>query len=68
MSDRIKRVLAHPLHTFLGIVSMESASGRGESSIKVTENVVNPAGIFHGGVIYLLCDVCAYGGGTQSHS
>ena len=62
MNNRIKRVVGHPLSAYLGIAPMESVSGRCEFFIKVTENLVNPAGVFHGGVIYLLCDVCAYGG------
>lgn len=31
-------------------------------SVTIGENALNPGGRLHGGVIYLLCDVCAYGG------
>ncbi len=62
MNDRLKNVIALPLHQYLGVTSIKSESGCGELSIKVSENLVNPSGRFHGGAIYALCDVCAYGG------
>ncbi|MFZ5564324.1 MAG: PaaI family thioesterase [Thermodesulfobacteriota bacterium] len=62
MNDRLRKVVEHPLHRFLGVTDIASEGGRGEMVLTITKNVVNPAGIFHGGVIYLLCDVCAYGG------
>jgi uncharacterized protein (TIGR00369 family) len=62
MNDRLNKILAHPLHKFLGVTSISSEAGRGAFSITLTDNVINSAGILHGGVIYALCDVCAYGG------
>jgi uncharacterized protein (TIGR00369 family) len=62
MNDRLNKILALPLHKFLGLTALSSDAGRGALSIAITENLINPAGIFHGGVIYVLCDVCAYGG------
>ena len=35
---------------------------KGSFEIKVTDAVANPNQILHGGVMYLLCDVCAYSG------
>ena len=62
MNERLKTVIRHPLHRHLGVNGIKSESGHGEIVLTITENAVNPAGFFHGGVIYLLCDVCAYGG------
>ena len=62
MNDRLNKIIALPLHQFLGLTALSSDAGRGALSITITENLINPAGIFHGGVIYVLCDVCAYGG------
>ena len=62
MKDRLNIILKHPLHNFLGVTSISSDAGRGALSVTLTENVINPAGALHGGVIYSLCDVCAYGG------
>lgn len=62
MNERLQKVIDHPLHRFLGVTGIQSDAGCGEIVLTITENLVNPAGIFHGGVIYLLCDVCAYGG------
>ena len=62
MDARLKTVIEHPLHKYLGVTTIESESGRGKLPLKVTENNINPVGLFHGGVIYLLCDICASGG------
>ena len=62
MDGRLKKVIEHPLHKYLGVTSIESESGCGKLPLKITENIINPVGLFHGGVIYILCDVCAYSG------
>lgn len=62
MSDRLEKVIRHPLHQHLGIRTIESEGGVGAFSIQVNEHTLNPGGMFHGGVLYLLCDVCAYAG------
>lgn len=60
--ERLEAVIAHPLHRDLGIETIDSQEGGGRFEIVVGERAVNPAGAFHGGVLYLLCDVCAYAG------
>jgi uncharacterized protein (TIGR00369 family) len=62
MNPRLRKVLDHPLHQFLGVADISSENGQGEIRIKVSEELVNPAGLFHGGVVYVLSDVCAYAG------
>jgi len=62
MNLRLQKVLDHPLHQFLGVADITSENGRGEIRITVTPELVNPAGLFHGGVVYVLSDVCAYAG------
>ncbi|MBU1195610.1 MAG: PaaI family thioesterase [Proteobacteria bacterium] len=62
MNQRIQKVINHPLHQYLGVRSINTKEGAGTFSIEVSRNVLNPAGAFHGGVIYFLCDVCAYAG------
>jgi len=62
MNPRLQKVLDHPLHKFLGVADITSDNGSGEIRITVTEELVNPAGLFHGGVVYVLSDVCAYAG------
>ena len=62
MTPRLRKVLDHPLHQFLGVADISSEDGQGEIRIKVGEELVNPAGLFHGGVVYVLSDVCAYAG------
>ncbi|MFP4445896.1 MAG: PaaI family thioesterase [Desulfosudaceae bacterium] len=59
---RLEKVIDHPLHQYLGITAIQSQEGRGRMAVPVTDNIVNPAGVLHGGVVYLLCDVCAYAG------
>ncbi len=62
MNDRLNAIPEHPFHQFLGVTSITSDKGCGALSVTLTENVINSAGILHGGAIYVLCDVCAYGG------
>ncbi|MHB0774220.1 PaaI family thioesterase [Halomonas sp. WWR20] len=62
MHSRLKAVLEHPLHRYLGIKTLESNQGQGRLVFDVNENAINPAGVLHGGVVYTLCDVCAYAG------
>lgn len=60
MNARLEHAIAIPFHEFLGVTSATSQSGRGELLVGVSANTVNPSGLFHGGAIYALCDVCAY--------
>ena len=62
MNARLQQVIDHPLHQHLGIETIDSENGAARFSIRVDENTLNPAGVLHGGVLYLLCDVCAYAG------
>ena len=61
-NDRLEAVRTLPLHQHLGVETLDSANGEGLLRFVVNERVVNPAGVLHGGVVYTLCDVCAYAG------
>jgi uncharacterized protein (TIGR00369 family) len=60
MNKRILQVINLPLHRHLGITDAHSEDGKGNFSFTVGDTTVNPPGALHGGVVYLLCDVCAY--------
>lgn len=60
MNERILQVINHPLHRHLGVSDAHSENGQGSFTFAVGDTTVNPADALHGGVIYLLCDVCAY--------
>lgn len=62
MQQRIETVLNHPLHRYLGLDDIDSVEGEATLAFTVNENTLNPAGVLHGGVVYTLCDVCAYAG------
>lgn len=62
MNERIQQVINHPLHRHLGVTDARSENGQGSFTFIVGDTNVNPGGKLHGGVIYLLCDVCAYMG------
>lgn len=62
MSTRLNKVKNHQLHKHLGVKDILSKDGCSELYAVVNTNTVNPAGIYHGGVVYTLCDVCAYCG------
>jgi len=62
MNERIKTILDLPLHQHIGVQQILSESGNGILTAVVNHNALNPAGLYHGGMMYMLCDVCAYSG------
>ena len=62
MNKRLKAVIEHPFHKYLGIADVASEDGNGSLTFIASEKFINPAGVLHGGIIYVLCDVCAYAG------
>ncbi|MDX1800285.1 MAG: PaaI family thioesterase [Marinobacter sp.] len=60
--NRLDAVRNLPLHRYLGVSRLTSEDGCGTLTFEVGESTANPAGVLHGGVIYTLCDVCAYAG------
>jgi uncharacterized protein (TIGR00369 family) len=62
MHDRIKQIFEHPLHQYMGVTDIKADQGEGFVSFQVVEHLLSPAGALHGGVLYTLCDVCAYVG------
>lgn len=62
MHKRVETVLQLPLHRYLGVSRIDASDGEANLLFEVNEATLNPAGVLHGGVIYTLCDVCAYAG------
>lgn len=62
MSDRIVPIKNLPLHISLGVQDVQSEEGSGMLIAIAHQESLNPAGLYHGGIIYMLCDVCAYSG------
>lgn len=62
IKENLDSIINLPLHQQLGIQSISSKDGTGLFTIDANESVLNPGGSFHGGVHYLLADVCAYAG------
>ena len=60
--ERLELVRTLPLHQQLGMTEINSDAGCGDLRFAVGQNQLNPAGMLHGGVLYTLCDVCAYAG------
>lgn len=60
--NRLEAVRNLPLHRYLGVTRLAAEQGKGTLEFEVSEHTANPAGVLHGGVIYALCDVCAYAG------
>ena len=58
--SEFEKVKAHPFHHYLGIKDIQANEGHAEIEVTVAENTVNPAGTFHGGVIYTISDICAF--------
>jgi len=62
MPDRISPIKNHPLHIHLGVQDIISEGGNGTLTAIVNVNTLNPSGYYHGGIMYTLCDCCAYSG------
>ncbi|MDX1491699.1 MAG: PaaI family thioesterase [Pseudohongiellaceae bacterium] len=60
MQTRLDKVRNHPLHKYLGVSKIDAKDGSAELFAIVNEAALNPSGNYHGGVVYMLCDVCAY--------
>ena len=56
---RLQPLIDQPLHRLLGVQDVESRDGAGHLAIEVSDLNSSPAGGLHGGVVYLLSDVCA---------
>lgn len=54
----IEESLSIPFHRFLGIEVVSFGAGHGEIHMPVTDNVRNLTGAVHGGIYYVLCDIC----------
>lgn len=59
LAARLQPLIDQPLHRLLGLHEVESREGAGHLAIVVTALCSSPAGGLHGGVVYLLSDVCA---------
>jgi len=59
LAARLQPLVDHPLHRALGIEDVRSQDGAGHLAIVVGGISCSPVGGLHGGVIYLLSDVCA---------
>jgi len=60
MKKRLKSVLEQPVHKYLGISHVESEKGHGTLTFTANKEFILPTGALHGGILYLLCDLCAY--------
>ena len=58
--DMLATVESHPLHRYIGVETLHAKQGRSHFEIVVGSNTVNPYGVFHGGVVYTLCDMACY--------
>lgn len=53
-------LLAHPLHRYMGLESLEAADGRAAFEIVPGDVHVNLNGVLHGGIVYTLCDLAGF--------
>ncbi|MBA1145692.1 PaaI family thioesterase [Ectothiorhodospiraceae bacterium WFHF3C12] len=50
--------MKHPFAELLGIHVQEQEPGTSRSSVAITESLLNPHNVAHGGVLYSLADTC----------
>ncbi|MFT4977109.1 MAG: hypothetical protein ACI8S6_003014 [Myxococcota bacterium] len=58
--DILRAMEAFPLHRQFGLQIISAAEGRCEATCTIGPPHLNFGGVVHGGVMYLLLDVCAY--------
>jgi uncharacterized protein (TIGR00369 family) len=56
----VEKVQNLPYHRFIGLTITGYGDGCCSIRVPISENVLNPCGAVHGGIIYSLCDVAAY--------
>lgn len=58
--QELDKLKSFPLHLSWGLQSLHAELGISKLTATVTDEMINPAGAMHGGLIYALCDVAAY--------
>jgi uncharacterized protein (TIGR00369 family) len=59
LAARLQPLIDQPLGRLLGVHGFRSQDGQGHLAIEVSALSSSPLGGLHGGVVYLLSDVCA---------
>lgn len=60
LAQYLPMIVQHPLHQAMGVRHIDAADGRANLEVVVGDGMVNPAGMFHGGIVYTLCDMVCY--------
>lgn len=60
LEQHLATMVAHPLHRAMGVRNLHAADGKGWLDVQVDAGMVNLSGLFHGGVVYTLCDMVCY--------
>lgn len=53
-------ITQHPLHRALGLQDIDAGKGRASFEVLIGADMVNVAGMFHGGIVYLLADLACF--------
>lgn len=56
----LPHILGHPLHRALGLETIDAGQGRSRFEVLIGPDMVNVAGMFHGGIVYLLADLACF--------
>lgn len=60
LQQKLTDIAHNAFHRFIGIHDLSSANGEGNLQFTVNSNTSNPNNKLHGGILYAMCDVCAY--------
>lgn len=60
LAQFLPTVIEHPLHRAMGVEAIDAADGQSRIEVSVGAGMVNAAGMFHGGIVYTLCDMACY--------
>lgn len=60
LEQQLAFVREHPLHRAMGVREIVFGDGEASTEIEVAADQVNPAGLFHGGIVYTVADMVCF--------
>lgn len=60
LAQFVKIIENIPYHQFIGLKILAYNQGFCETQLDISENILNPFGVVHGGIYYTICDVTAF--------
>lgn len=60
LEQSLSFITHHPLHRAMGVEFVQAGDGQSQLAVTVSADLTNASGMFHGGVVYTVCDMACY--------